>query len=585
VTTDITLHLVDVDQSVGGFVKNNRGFRSALWGLTLLTMSVASIVNGARHPAFDLIIRNARVIDGTGHQAFWADIAVREGRIVKVGVVPGDTRSQVIDAHGAVAAPGFIDIHTHVESIYRSPTAENFIRMGVTSVITGNCGSSSLDVGAFLNSSYAQPLTVNLGTFIGHNSVRYYVMQNENRAPSPDELLRMEKIVERGMEDGALGFSTGLVYVPGAYSKTSEIVALSAVAARYGGVYATHMRDEGDGVFKALDEAIEISKQANIPMEISHFKITSKRLWGQSGSMLAIIRDARKEGVRINIDEYAYTASSTSLDVLLPDWVRTGSRESTIMRLGDPAIRAQVAQEMKTTLSRSGYQDYSHAVVANYPRNRSLEGRSIAEITNQLGGQETVQAQIEQILTMFSRGGAGMIYHKMSEDDVREIMREPFTIIASDSGVRGSDEEFAGLSHPRSFGNNARVLGHYVRDLHLLTLEDAVKKMTVLPANAVGLTDRGVIRQGLAADIVIFDDATINDEASFEDPAEYPQGINWVIVNGKIVLANGLISAERPGVPLRRRVSRSGLWRQLAGAVAVLTNFGFNPIGTLKGVG
>jgi N-acyl-D-aspartate/D-glutamate deacylase len=523
--------------------------------LVLLVLALGGFLVGQQRseahvsaPVYDLLITNARIVDGSGNPWVRADVAVREGRIARIGRIAPETAAKVIDARGQVLAPGFIDVHTHVESIYSLPAAENFIRMGVTSLVTGNCGSSTTEVGEFLGRIKDKPLAVNLATLIAHGSVRRKVIGLDDRAPAPEELKQMEAVVEQGMKDGAVGLSTGLIYVPGTYAKTDEIVALARVAARYGGLYATHMRNEGDQVADAIRESIQIGEQARLPVEISHFKISNKKLWGQTPITLGLVRDARARGLSVTVDQYAYTASSTSLDARLPTWLRAGGLDEAKKRLADKATREKVISDTKDALKRSGFKDYSFAVVASYGPDKSFNGKSIAEITKIVRKKSDVTSQIDQMLEMYEAGGAGMIYHGMDEGDVKRIMQEPFTMIASDSGVRQVDES---VPHPRGYGNNARVLGRYVRELKLITLEDAIRKMTSLPAQTFGFRDRGLIREGFAADFVIFDENTIADLATFDKPHQFPAGISYVIVNGVTVLANGQMTEARPGVALR----------------------------------
>ena len=523
--------------------------------LALAALALGGFLAGRFHvgaqanlPAYDLVITNARIVDGSGNPWFRADVAIKNGRIARIGRIPSTEAAQTIDAHNQILAPGFIDVHTHVESIYSLPAAENFIRMGVTSLVTGNCGTSTTNVAEFLERIKEKPIAVNLATLIAHGSVRRKVMGQGDRAPTPEESKQMEALVEQGMKDGAVGLSTGLIYVPGTYAKTDEIVALAKVVAQYGGLYATHMRNEGDKVADAIRESIQIGEQAGLPVEISHFKISNKKLWGQSPMTLGLVRDARARGLMVTVDQYAYTASSTSLDSRLPSWLRAGGLDEAKKRLADKPTRDRVVKEMKDSLKRSGFKDFDYAVVASYDPDSSFNGKSIAAITKQVHGKSDVTSQIEQIIEMYEGGGAGMIYHGMGEDDVKRIMQEPFTMIASDSGVRQNDES---VPHPRGYGNNARVLGHYVRELKLISLEDAIRKMTSLPAQTFGFRDRGMIREGFAADIVIFDENTIIDQATFDKPHQFPLGISYVIVNGGLVLANAQLTESRPGVALR----------------------------------
>jgi N-acyl-D-amino-acid deacylase len=495
----------------------------------------------------DLVNTNARFYDVTGNPLFRGSIAIKNGRIARVGFVDPSGAAQTIDAGNKIVAPGFIDVHTHVEDIYGNPSAENFVRMGVTSLVTGNCGGSTTDVKAFLGRMKEKPLAVNLATLIAHGSVRSKVMGLDDRDPTPEEQQKMNDLVEQGMKDGAVGLSTGLIYVPGTYAKTPEVVELAKVAARYGGVYASHIRNEEGGVVDAITEAINVGEQANIPVEISHFKISSKRLWGQTPTTLGLVKAAREKGLTVKVDQYAYTASSTSLDSRMPSWVLAGGRAEGRKRLADQGNREKVITQMKADLKDRGFKDYSYAYVASYRTDPSFNGKNIAEITEQVRHSKKVDAQIDQILEMYDKGGASMVYRAMNEDDVQRIMREPFTMIASDSGVR---EFGSGVPHPRGYGNNARVLGHYVRELGIVTLEDAIRKMTSLPAQTFGLRDRGQIREGFAADLVIFDEKTVGDKATFEKPHQYAEGFAAVIVNGQLVYDGTRMTGMMSGQPL-----------------------------------
>ncbi len=505
---------------------------------------------------YDLVITNARIVDGTGNPWFRGSVGIRDGRIVKVGLFDTTNAKNVIDAGDKIVAPGFIDVHTHVEDIYNNPTAENFIRMGVTSLITGNCGGSETDIGAFLGRMQTKPIAVNLATLIAHGSVRAAVMGLDDRPPTPDEQKKMDEMVERGMLDGAVGLSTGLIYVPGTYAKTDEVVELAKVAARYGGVYASHIRDEGNGVVDAINEAINIGEQAKMPVEISHFKISSKALWGQSPKTIGLVKAARERGMTVTVDEYAYTASSTSLDVRLPNWAVAGGRAEGRKRIADPTLKAKIVKEMKADLKEKQFKDYSFGYVASYRADPTFNGKNIAEITQTARKSKKVGDQIEQILEMYGKGGAQMVYRVMSEDDVQNIMREPFTMIASDSSVRDFN---VGMPHPRGYGNNARVLGHYVRELKIISLEDAIRKMTSLPAQTFGFRDRGQIREGFAADVVIFDEKTVTDKATFDAPHQYAEGFSTVIVNGRVVFDGTKFTGSMPGQALRHTAGKASM--------------------------
>ena len=517
---------------------------SLLLFLLLLTPA-AFAQNGER---YDLVINNARIVDGTGNPWFRGAIGILGGKIAKISRFDLANAETVIDARNQIVAPGFIDVHAHTEDIFNNPTAENFIRMGVTSLVTGNCGGSVTEVEEFLGRFREKPLSVNLATLIAHGSVRSKVMGLDNRAPTPEEQQKMNALVEQGMKDGAVGLSTGLIYVPGTFAKTEEVVELAKIASRFGGTYASHIRNEGDEVVAAIKEAINIGEQANMPVEISHFKISSKALWGQTPVTLGLVEDARRRGLTVTVDQYAYTASSTSLESRMPSWAIAGGREEGRKRLADPATKEKIVAEMKAGLKRSKFKDFSHAYVASYRTNPEFNGKNIAEITQLARGKKKLDDQLEQIFEMYSKGGAQMVYRVMDETDVQNIMRQPYTMIASDSGVRSFG---SGVPHPRGYGNNARVLGRYVRELKIIPLEDAIRKMTSLPAQTFNLRDRGQIREGLAADIVIFDDAKVTDKATFETPHQYSVGFSNVIVNGQVVFDGVRLTGKMPGQALR----------------------------------
>lgn len=512
---------------------------------TLLLLGAGPLPAPAATPEYDLVIINGRVVDGTGNPWFRASVGIKDGKILKIGRIDASAGIEVLDAKNHIVAPGFIDVHAHTESIYSNPKAENFIRMGVTTLVTGNCGGSALDIGEFLGRIRTTPLAINISSLIGHNTVRQKVLGLENRAPSPAEQQQMNELVEKAMRDGAVGFATGLIYLPGTFAKTEEVVELAKSSSKYGGIYASHIRDEANEVEKAIAEAINIGEQANMPVEISHFKIASRALWGQTGKTIGLVEEARKRGVTVTVDQYAYPASSTSLDSRLPSWAIEGGREAGKKRMADPATRKKVAEEVKQDLKKKKFKDLSYAYVASYRVNPEFNGKNIKEIAKIARGKDNLDAQIEQFIEMYEKGGAQMVYQAMDEPDVQAIMRQPFTMIASDSGVQTLG---SGVPHPRGYGNNARVLGRYVRELKIITLEDAIRKMTSLPAQTFGFKDRGLLREGFAADLVIFDENTVADKATFVQPHQYATGFSAVLVNGKLVFdgdkMTGLMSGQ-----------------------------------------
>lgn len=515
----------------------------------LLFFSLTLILAGTPpQEQYDVVIRNGKIIDGTGNSWFYGDIAVKNGRIVRIGQFGDVSAKKTIDARGLIVAPGFIDVHTHIEDDeLKNPTADNFILDGVTTVVTGNCGASKVNIGPYLYMIDSLKTSINVATLIGHNSVRRAVMGNARRDPTESELQQMEKLVEKGMQQGAVGLSTGLIYIPGTYSKTGEIVRLAKVTGKHNGLYASHMRNEGDSVTFAIEEALHIGRAAGIPVEISHFKVSGQQNWGRSKETVALIEKARREGVEVTIDQYPYTASSTSLSTLIPDEILADGGDSVRARLSRPAVRKYVLDYMLKKLKQRKLNHYSYAVVANYRADTTLNGKSIEEINRIKGRKHRAKEEAETVIEMMLNGGAGMVFHGMSENDVKYIMRYPFNMFASDASIRVFGE---GVPHPRGYGTNARVLAKYVREEKVLSLEEAIRRMTSLPAQKFKLNDRGLLREGMAADIVIFDEKLVKDASTFQRPHQYSTGFRFVLVNGKVTVENGQHTGVRGGYPL-----------------------------------
>ena len=426
--------------------------------------------------------------------------------------------------------------------------------MGVTTLISGNCGSSRLDLGTvFDRLENGGGIGPNYASLIGHGTVRREVLGTENRPPTDEELRRMGDLVRAAMEDGALGLSTGLIYVPGTYAETEELVALARVVAEFDGVYASHMRNEGSRVLASIDEALRIGREAGVAVHLSHLKASGKPNWGRSTDIVARLETAREDGVRVTGDQYAYAASSTSLDVLFPSSALSiGRKEFGAKLRDDPAFRARMHEALLETMEHNGFGDFSHCQIASAPGHRELSGKTLADAASGDGGREA-QAQLAIDLMIDAAGKRiSMVYHKMSEDDVEALMRVSFIAVASDGGIR--NRASTSKPHPRSVGNNPRVLSRYVRDQKVLSLELAIHKMTQLPATVFGLRERGVLQPGAFADIVIFDPDTVRDGATYDEPLEPPRGIDWVLVNGQIAYRQGQQTEVRAGAVLRRPV-------------------------------
>ncbi|HUH12827.1 MAG TPA: D-aminoacylase [Longimicrobiales bacterium] len=501
----------------------------------------------AQQQPYDLLLQGARVVDGTGNPWYRADIAIRGDTIVAIGHNLDGAARRTVDVSGDVVAPGFIDVHTHARrGIDQVPTAANYIRQGVTTVIEGPDGSSPLPIAEFLAGLDALPKSVNIATFIGQGSVRSEVIGSEDRPATPAELARMRALVEQGMREGAFGLSSGLFYVPGTFTPTEEVIELAKVAGRLGGIYISHMRDEASGLLASVRETIRIGEEGGLPTQMTHHKVVGPGNWGASTETLRLVDEARARGVDVTIDQYPYTASSTSIaSALLPAWALEGGRRATLERLADPATRARVkaASTDIIRLERGGG-DPENVQIARCDWDPSLAGQDLAQVTRMRGMEPTLENAAEAVLWITEQGGCQGIFHAMTEDDLERILRHPTTMVASDGEIPIFGERHP---HPRSYGTFARVLGLYVRERGTLPLEEAVRKMTSLPAQRLGLTDRGLLRPGMRADLVVFDPATVRDRATFEDPHRYAEGVSLVMVNGEVVLDGEEVTQARPG--------------------------------------
>jgi N-acyl-D-amino-acid deacylase len=501
---------------------------------------------------YDLLITGGTVIDGTGSAPYRADVAIAGDRIVRVSRSPleRDSATRVIDATGRVVAPGFIDLHAHLDPLLRLPGAESAVRQGVTTALGGPDGSSPWPLAPYLDSAQSLGLGMNVAFLTGHNTIRRRVMGMADRAPTADELRRMREMVAQAMGDGAWGLSTGLKYLPGAYANTDEVVALAQAAADSGGIYTSHLREEGLGLIDGVAEAIEIGRRAHIPVVLTHHKVVGKPMWGSSMRTLAMIDSARAAGVDVMADQYPYTATYTGIGVLVPAWAMADGDSAFARRLRDPALRDSIVKGIVfNILNDRGGGDISRVQLAKVAWKRDLEGKTLADWARERGMEPTPEVGAELVIDALQRGGASAIYHVLDDADVERIMRYQHTMIASDGRLVRPGE---GHPHPRWYGTFPRVLGRYVRERHVLTLEEAVHKMTGMPAKRLGLRDRGQVAEGMYADLVVFDPATVEDRATFENPHQYPVGIDYVLVNGVAVVDRGKFTDARPGLVLRR---------------------------------
>jgi dihydroorotase/N-acyl-D-amino-acid deacylase len=506
-------------------------------------------------PDFDLVLAGGTVIDGTGAAGYPADVGTLDGRITEIGDLSGRSATERMDVSGHVVAPGFIDPHTHSRQTIREiRTADNFVLQGVTTLTEGNDGSSPLDLAGFLAEVESEGGTApNFAMFVGHGSIRSEIMGNEDRAPTPEELDAMRDLVRRGMAAGALGLSTGLFYLPGTFAETEEVIELARVAAAEGGVYISHMRNEDIRVLDSVTETIRIGQEAGIPVQVTHHKIGGRAMFGQSVASLDLMRQARDRGVDVTFDQYPYTASSTGLSTIIPRWAQAGDLLD--QRLADPATRQRVVDDIEAFLDMRFAGDPSKIQLVSCgfgqeagPFPDELAGLTLAEILDFRGAPETPNATAELILEIDGAGGCGAIFHAFDEGDVETLMRSEYGMIGSDGRLSHFGE---GSPHPRGYGTFPRVLGVYVRERGVISLEEAVRRMTSAPADRLGFEERGRLEVGRIADITVFDPETVIDRATFDDPHQYPEGIPHVFVAGVAVVRDAVVTGARPGSVLR----------------------------------
>lgn len=506
---------------------------------------------------FSVILSGGSVYSGSNDEPVVADVGIRGNLIVEIGDLGQRPADLWLDVAGLAVVPGFIDIHSHAvrsdpeDGIFRWPDAENLIRQGVTTVIGGPDGSSPLPVADTLRALEERPSSVNFATFVGHGSVRALVVGEEDRPPTDAELQAMRDQVDLAMRQGAFGLSSGLIYPPGRFATTEEVIELARVVARHGGIYISHMRQEGLDVLKSVAETIRIGEEGGLPTQLTHHKIVGAPMWGKSVETLALVDAAIARGVDVSIDQYPYTASSTRLTILFPGWSLDGGREALLARLGDAVQRQRAKEAIAYNIETDrGGNDPANVVLANCPHDTSINGLNLSELLQQQERDVSNENAAELLMELVEAGNCSAVFHAIDEDDVKRIMRHPVTMIASDGGVEAPSEK---VPHPRNYGTFARLLGYYVREQNVLPFHTAIHKVTRLPADRLGLSTRGRIEVGAVADVAVIDPATVVDTATFDDPHQYAKGVHHVLVSGIAVLLDKKMTGSRPGQVLRSR--------------------------------
>lgn len=528
---------------------------------------------------YDVVIREGYILDGSGNPWFKADMAIKDGKIVKIGYLNHCQSDYVINAKGLFIAPGFIDIHTHYDlALFIDSKLEHVVKQGVTTIVIGNCGISPFPVklkylnllrkftapftplGAEINWNWVslrgfteelekRKLGLNVAPLVGHGAVRIAAMGFEAREAEKDELEEMKRLVKQQMEEGAFGMSTGLIYAPAIYATTEELIELCKVVAAYGGIYATHIRSEGSMLVESIEETLTIGEKSNVSIEVSHHKASGKANWGKVKETLEMLEKARGRGIEVTCDVYPYTAGMTYLSALLPPWVHEGGVPKLIERLKDSSIRSKIVEDMGKEVSKweNIYRSvgWEGVVIAYSKTHKEYSGKSIAKIA-----EETSLDPFTVVFDTIVDDDATtlMIVHTMAEEDVRTVIANPLSMIGSDSWLVTT-----GKPHPRFYGTYPRIIAKYVREYGVLRLEEAIRKMTSLPASKLGLWNRGLIRPGFYADIVIFDYKNINDKATFEDPIRFTEGVNYVLINGEIIIDKGEHTGKTTGKVLRKQ--------------------------------
>lgn len=532
--------------------------------LPLLTLSILVLfacssdtpaVGETETEVLSVILEGGDVYSGEDATPRVVDVGIIGDRIAAIGNLEERKADLRLDVRGLAVVPGFIDIHSHAvrsnpeDGIFRWPDAENQIRQGVTTVVGGPDGGSPLPISETFSALEENPASVNFATFVGHGSIRGLIVGEDDRPPTDEELDRMRDEVRKAMEQGAFGLSSGLIYTPGRFASTEEVIELAKVAAEYGGIYISHMREEGLDLLKSVEETIRIGEEGGLPTQLTHHKVVGAPMWGKSTETLRMVDEARARGVDVSIDQYPYTASSTSLTILFPGWSMDGGRDMLLQRMADPEQRPRISEEIvhRIEVDRGG-NDPANVVLASCPHDTSLNGLNLSDVLRRQERTVSKENAAEVLMELVTAGNCSAVFHAINEEDVVRIMQHPVTMPSSDGGVEAPSDR---VPHPRNYGTFARVLGHYVRDQHVMPFHTAIYKVSRLPADRIGLSDRGRIIEGAIADIAVLEPTAIQDKATFDNPHQYAEGAHHVFVSGQAVLLNAEMTGVRPGRVIR----------------------------------
>jgi N-acyl-D-aspartate/D-glutamate deacylase len=545
--------------------------KTARWFAACVLAACLTAQQRPASPNYDLVVQGGLLVDGSGNRSWPADVAVQGDRIAAIGDLSSAARKRTIDAKGLVVAPGFIDMHNHSDdTLLAEPKCESMIRQGVTTMVLGEGGSQGpvraggrksgrpwTTLGGYFDYVDQKHAAANICSYVGETQVWTFVKGEEMTPATPAEIEQMKEQVALAMREGAMGLATSLLMPPSNLITTPQLVELAKVARQYGGIYSTHMRDEGAGVFRSVEESINIAKGANIRVDIIHLKIADKKFWGQMNEIISMINKARAEGYDVRSNVYPYTAGQNDLRAIVPPWAHDGGNAKMLERLGDPSLRPRLKQDIANGLPNwyNHYlavgADWNAMLLVNLsnPKNKQFIGKRMSDVIAARGG-DPIDVLLDLLIE--ENGSVSTVYFHHSEPDMQYALKQPFTSIGSDgSAMSPEGPRGKSIPHPRSYGTFPRVLGRYVRDLHVITLEDAIRKMTSANADKISIVDRGRLQVGLAADITVFDSNTIADRATFVQPHQYAVGVSYVIVNGQVVLENGVHTGALPGRVLR----------------------------------